>query len=82
MVYTLVYRCFRIRSSWTQFHTDLIFLKGIFQKSGYPKNLIDKCFKKILNNVHIVKENVPTVEKKAFAPSPSRLKNTIFANEN
>ena len=45
MVYTLVYRCFRICSNWTQFHTELIFLKGIFQKNGYPKNFIDKCFK-------------------------------------
>ena len=64
MVYTLVYRCFRISSNWTQFHTELTFLKGIFPKNGYPDNFIDKCFKKFLNNVHLVKENVPTVEKK------------------
>ena len=64
MVYTLVYRCFRISSNWTQFHTELIFLKGIFRKNGYPENFIDKCFKKFLNNVHLVKENLPTVEKK------------------
>ena len=61
-----------------QFHTELIFLKGIFQKNGYPKNFIDKSFKMFLNNVHLVKENVPTVEKKAFAPSPSILSNNIF----
>ena len=64
MAYTLVYRCFRISSNWTQFHTKLTFLKGIFQKNGYPENFIDNCFKKFLNNVHLVKENVPTVEKK------------------
>ena len=64
MVYTLVYRCFRICLKWTQFHTESIFLKGIFQKNGYPKNFIDKCFKKFLNNVHLVKENVSTVKKK------------------
>ena len=63
MVNTLVYRCFIICSNWTQFHTELIFLKGIFQKNGYPKNFIDRCFKKFLNNVHLVKENVPTIEK-------------------
>ena len=80
MVYTLVYRCFRICLKWTQFHTESIFLKGIFQKNGYPKNFIDKCFKKFLNNVHLVKENVPTVEKKAFATSPSIFRNNIFAN--
>ena len=64
MVYTLVYRCFCICSNWAQFHTELTFLKGIFQKSGYPGNFIDKCFKFFLNNIHLVKENVPTVEKK------------------
>ena len=64
IVYTLVYTCFHICSNWTQFHTELIFLKGIFQKNGYPENFIDKCFKKFLNNIHLVKENVPTVEQK------------------
>ena len=64
IVYTLIYRYFRICSNQTQFHTELIFLKGIFQKNSYPKYFIDKCFKKFLNNVHLVKENVPTVEKK------------------
>ena len=64
MVYTLVYRCFGICSNWTQFHTELIFLNRMFQKNGYPKNSIDSCLKKFLNNVHLVKENVLTVEKK------------------
>ena len=64
MVYTLVYRCFCISSNWTQFYTELTFLNGIFRKNGYPENFIDKCFKNFLNNVHLVKENVPTVEKK------------------
>ena len=64
MVYTLGYRCFRICLNWTQFHTELIYLKGIFQKNSYPKNFMNKYFKRFLNNVHLVKENVPTVEKK------------------
>ena len=42
MVYTLLHRCFWICSNWTQFHTELMFLKGIFQKNRYPKNFIDK----------------------------------------
>ena len=45
MVYALVYRCFCICSDWTQFHTELTFLKGVFQKNGYSGNFIDKCFK-------------------------------------
>ena len=63
MVYTLVYRCFHICSNWRQFRTELIFLKGIFQKNGYLNTFIDKCFKKFLNNIYLVKENVSTVEK-------------------
>ena len=49
----------------------------MFQKNGYPENFIDKCFKKFLNNIHLVKENDGT---KAFTPSPSILRNNIFAN--
>ena len=29
-------------------------------------SFLDKYFKKFLNNVHVVKENVPTVKKKHF----------------
>ena len=29
-VYTLAYRCLRIRSSWTKLHSKLVCLKGIF----------------------------------------------------
>ena len=80
MVYTLVYRCFHICSNWTQFHTELTFLKVIFQKNGYPENFTDKCFKKFLNNIHLVKENVPTVEKKSLLLALPYLRNNIFAN--
>ena len=55
MVYTLVYRCFHI-----------CFLKQIFQKNAYPENFNDKCFKMFSNNTHLVKENEPTVKKKAY----------------
>ena len=64
MVYTLVHRCFRIRSEWTKFHAELTFLKKIFHKNGYPERLINKCFKRFLDNIHLVKEKVPTVERK------------------
>ena len=64
MGYTLRYRYFLICSNWPQFHTELTFLEGIFQKNSFLQNFIDKCFRKFLNNVHLVKENVPTVEKK------------------
>ena len=64
MVYTLVHKCFLICSDWTKFHAELTLLKKIFRKNGYPESFIDKCFKKFLDNIHLVKEKVPTVERK------------------
>ena len=41
-------------------------LKEIFQRNGYPKSFIDKCFKKFLDRLHIVRPTSATVEKKAL----------------
>ena len=46
------------------FHQQLILLRKIFQKNGYPENFTDRCFQLLLNRIHILKEKVPTVEKK------------------
>ena len=43
MIYTLVNRCFQIRSSWPILHQQLILLREICQKNGYPENFIDRC---------------------------------------
>ena len=64
MLCTLVYRCFRICSDRKKFHAELTFLKTIFRENGYPENFIDKCFKKFLDNIHLVKQKVSTVERK------------------
>ena len=63
MTYTLANRRFRICSSWSMFHQQLILLRGIFKKNGYPENFIDRCFKLFLDRIQILKEKVPTVEK-------------------
>ena len=65
-VYTLAYRCFRICSSWTKLHNELVCLKENFLINGYPEDFINKCFKKFLDNIHIVKETTLTVEKKSL----------------
>ena len=64
MINTLINKSFRICSNWSMFHQQLILLSEIFQKNGYPENFIDRCFKLFLNRTHILKEKVPTVEKK------------------
>ena len=63
-VYTLAYRCLRIFSSWTKLHNDLVCLKEIFLKNGYPEDFVNKCLKKLLDNIHVVKETTLTVEEK------------------
>ena len=63
MIYTLVNKCFRTCSSWSMLHQQLMLLRDIFQKNSYPDNFIDRCFKLFLNRIHILKEQVPTVEK-------------------
>ena len=55
-VYKLAFRCFRICSSWTKLHTELVFLKEVFLKNGYPENFINKCFKRFVDNINVVKE--------------------------
>ena len=42
MIYTLVNKCFQICSNCSRFHSQLILLKEIFQKNGYPENFIDR----------------------------------------
>ena len=64
LVSNLVNRCFRIRSSWSMFHQQLILLRVIFQKNGYLENFIGKCFKLFLNRIHVLKDKVTAVEKK------------------
>ena len=66
MIYTLVVRCFRICSDWNKFHKEIIFLKDIFLKNGYPTSFIDKCFKTLLDQLFIKKPQVLTVEKKTL----------------
>ena len=63
-VYTLAYRYLLICSSWTKLHNKLGSLKEIFLKNGYPEDFINKCFKKFLDNIHVVKETTLTVGKK------------------
>ena len=63
-VYKLAYRCFQICLSWNKLHTELFFLKKMFLKNGYPENFINKHFKRIMDNIHVVKWTTLTVEKK------------------
>ena len=45
-------------------YTEIVCLKEIFLKNGYPEDFINKCFKKIMDNIDVVKEATLTVENK------------------
>ena len=64
MLYTLADRCFTLCSDGR--NSDLVTLKEIFKGNGYPKSFIDKCFKKFLNRLQIIKPISSKVEKEAL----------------
>ena len=39
-------------------HPQLTLLKEIFQKNGYPENFIVRCFRLLLDRIHILKEKI------------------------
>ena len=66
MIYTLVFRRFWICSNWTNFHNELVFLKGIFLKDEYPILFINKCFKIFLDLLYLKRPQVLTAEKRTL----------------
>ena len=62
--FSLAYRCFKICSYWTLFHNEIEELKHIFLKNEYLENFIDSSFKEFVDNRYVVKQKVPTVERK------------------
>ena len=65
-VYTLPCRSLGICSSWTKLHNELVHLKEIFLKNCSPEDFMNKCFKNIMVNIHVVKETTLTVEKNSL----------------
>ena len=62
----MFFRCFSIFSNWNNFHYELVFLKDIFLKNGYPISFIDKWFKTFLDQLHLERPEVLTAEKKTL----------------
>ena len=63
-VYTLAYRCFRICSSWTKLHTELVFLDEFFLKTDYSENFVNKWFERFMDNMHVMRRTTLMVEEK------------------
>ena len=71
LIKTLIDLAFRINSTWSGFHCDILNLKSVLQKNELPLKLIDKSVSNYLsNNVFKQKESeqMPLLEstKKCF----------------
>ena len=86
LVFTLVYRLYRIASSMTMFHMDLISLKKRLLNNGFPNYLIDTVVDKVLTKFHVrvnnqtQKPTVPKREVKVFLPYLGLMSYTVKRN--
>ncbi|XP_057305452.1 uncharacterized protein LOC130642384 [Hydractinia symbiolongicarpus] len=64
LIYTLLHRCFKICSSWSIFHHEVIRIKDIFIRNGYPELFIGKVIKHFFSISRKTKEVTHTAEKK------------------
>ena len=64
LVNTLIFRCFKICSSYEKLHNEIVYLKEIFKRNRYPNDFVDLCIKKFLDKLYITKKMYQTVEKK------------------
>ena len=58
--------CLNICCNWTFFDKELKQLKHIFCKNECPEKFIDISFKKFLEKISVLKQNVSFVEKKTL----------------
>ena len=64
LIFTLLFRAFKLCSNFELFHQEILNLKDIFKRNGYPGNFIDVCIKRYLNQVFI--------DKKTYALAPKK----------
>ena len=64
LIFTLLFRAFKLCSNFELFHQEILNLKDIFKRNGYPGNFIDVCIKRYLNQVFI--------DKKIYALAPKK----------
>ena len=64
MIFTLLFRAFQLCSYFELFHQEILNLKDIFKRNGYPYNFIDVCIKIFLNKIFI--------DKKVYALAPKK----------
>ena len=63
---TLLFRYFSICSNYFLFHLEVVKLKEIFQRNGYPLGFINACIKTFLNKMFVQKISRHDVPKQEF----------------
>ena len=64
LVATLLHRAYMINSSFFALHDEIIRLKDILKRNGYPGNFIEKCVFHFFNKMYQPKIAIPTVPKR------------------
>ena len=64
LIFMLLFRAFKLCSNVELFHQEILNLKDIFKRNGYPYNFIDICIKRFLSNIFI--------DKKVYALAPKK----------
>ena len=64
LISSLLYRAFKLCSNFEIFHQEIIFLKDIFKRNGYPSNFIDNCVKTFSDKIFIEKKAFSVAQKK------------------
>ena len=54
-MFTILFRAFKLCSNLELFHQEILKLKDIFKRNGYPCNFIDVYIKRFLNNIFMDK---------------------------
>ena len=66
LIKSLLYWCFSFCSDFRKFHHEIDKLKSILYKNSYPRDLVDKCIKKLLDKIQAPKSVVSTVPKEGL----------------
>jgi len=64
LIYSLLFRCFRICTDYNRFHNEIVFLKDVFNRNGYPYNVVDFCIRIFLSKIYRPKVETCTVPKR------------------
>ena len=70
LIKTLIDRTFKINSSWSSFHNDIIKVKTTLQKNEFPPSLIDKCIKSHVNKYFKHDDSSPSETNEVEKASP------------